>query len=97
VALGKITMPITFGYVHNTRTEQVSFNIVDMYYPYNAIIGRGIFNAFEAVLHPTYLWMPEGLKNVVGSFSRMISKVLSSQIGRNVLTYIDDIIVKSTK
>ena len=30
VALGKITMPITFGYVHNTRTEQVVFDIVDM-------------------------------------------------------------------
>jgi hypothetical protein len=27
----------------------------------------------------------------------MIAKVLSSQIGRNVLTYVDDIIVKSTK
>jgi hypothetical protein len=26
--LGKITMPITFGYVHNTRTEQVVFDIV---------------------------------------------------------------------
>jgi hypothetical protein len=45
VALRKITMPITFGYVHNTRTEQVVFDIVDMDYPYNAIIGRGILNA----------------------------------------------------
>jgi hypothetical protein len=44
-----------------------------------------------------YLRMPEGLKNAGGSFSRMTSKVLSSQIGRNVLTYVDDIIVKSTK
>jgi hypothetical protein len=44
-----------------------------------------------------YLWMPEGLKNVGGSFSRMTAKVLHSQIGRNVLTYVDDIIVKSTK
>jgi hypothetical protein len=44
-----------------------------------------------------YLWMPEGLKNARGSFSRMIAKVLHSQIGRNVLTYVDDIIVKSTK
>jgi ribonuclease HI len=44
-----------------------------------------------------YLPMPEGLKNVGGSFSRMIAKVLHSQIGRNVLTYVDDIIVKSTK
>jgi hypothetical protein len=44
-----------------------------------------------------YLRMPEGLKNVGGSFSRMSAKVLSSQIGRNVRTYVDDIIVKSTK
>jgi hypothetical protein len=44
-----------------------------------------------------YLRMPEGLKNAGGSFSRMTAKVLQSQIGRNVLTYVDDIIVKSTK
>jgi hypothetical protein len=30
VALGKITISVTFGYVHNTRTEQVIFDIVDM-------------------------------------------------------------------
>ena len=51
VALGKITMPITFGYVHNIRTEQIVFDIVDMDYPNNAIIGRGTLNAFEAILH----------------------------------------------
>jgi hypothetical protein len=44
-----------------------------------------------------YLRMPEGLKNARGSFSIMTSKVLCTQIGRNVLTYVDDIIVKSTK
>jgi hypothetical protein len=55
--LGKITMPITFGYVHNSRTEQVVFDIVDMDYPYNAIIRRGTVNVFEAILHPTYLCM----------------------------------------
>jgi hypothetical protein len=44
-----------------------------------------------------YLRMPEGLKNAGGSFSRMTAKVLHSQIGRNVLTYVDDIIVKSKK
>jgi hypothetical protein len=57
VALGKITMSITFGYVHNTRTEQVVFDIVDMDFPYNAIIWRGTLNAFEAILHPAYLFM----------------------------------------
>jgi hypothetical protein len=30
VALGKITMPATFGFINNTRTEQVVFDIVDM-------------------------------------------------------------------
>jgi hypothetical protein len=57
VALGKITMPVTFGFLHNTRTEQVVFDIVDMEYPYNAIIGRETLNAFEVILHPTYLCM----------------------------------------
>jgi hypothetical protein len=46
VALGKIT-----------STEQVVFDIIDMDYPYNAIIGRGTLNAFEAILHPAYLCM----------------------------------------
>jgi hypothetical protein len=57
VALDKITMPVTFGFVHNTRTEQVVFDIVDMEYPYKTIIGRGTVNAFEAILHPAYLCM----------------------------------------
>jgi hypothetical protein len=57
VALSKITMPVTFDFVHNTRTEQVIFDIVDMEYPYNVIIGRGTLNAFEAILHPAYLCM----------------------------------------
>jgi hypothetical protein len=57
VALGKITMPVTFGFINNTRTEQVVFDIVDMEYPYNAIIGRGTLNVFEAILHPAYLCM----------------------------------------
>lgn len=48
-------MPITFGYIHNTITEEVVFDIVDMEYPYNAIIERGKLNAFEVVLHSTYL------------------------------------------
>jgi hypothetical protein len=57
VALCKITMPVTFGYIHNTRTEQVVFDIVDIEYPYNAIICRGTLNAFEAILHPAYVCM----------------------------------------
>jgi hypothetical protein len=50
-------MLITFSYVHNTRTWQIVFDIVDMEYPYNAIIGQGTLIAFEAILHPAYLCM----------------------------------------
>jgi hypothetical protein len=57
VALGKMTMSVTFDYVLNTRSEQVVFDIIDMEYSYNAIIGRGTLNAFEAILHPAYLCM----------------------------------------
>jgi hypothetical protein len=32
VALEKITMSITFGYVHNTRIEQIVIDIVNMDY-----------------------------------------------------------------
>jgi hypothetical protein len=56
-ALGKIVMVVTFGYIHNTKTEDIIFDIVDMEYPYNAIIDKGTMNAFEAILHPTYLCM----------------------------------------
>ena len=51
MALGKLSMLITFGYVNNTRTEEVMFVIVHMKFPYNAIIGRGTLNLFEAILH----------------------------------------------
>jgi hypothetical protein len=55
--LGKISMLVTFGYIHNTRTIEVVFDIVDTEHPYNAIIGRGTLNVFEAVLHLAYLCM----------------------------------------
>jgi hypothetical protein len=40
----------------------------------------------------SFITPSEGLKNAGGSFSRMTAKVLHSQIGRNVLTYVDDIV-----
>jgi hypothetical protein len=38
MALGKLAMImlITLGYVNNTRTEEVMFEIVDMQFPYNS-------------------------------------------------------------
>jgi hypothetical protein len=36
-------------------TEYITFDVVDMLYPYNAIFGQGLLNTFKAVLHSTYL------------------------------------------
>jgi hypothetical protein len=37
--------------------------------------------------------MPEGLKNAGSTFSRLTKMVLESQVGRNIFTYVDDIVV----
>ena len=42
-----------------------------------------------------FVRMPEGLKNAGQSFSRMTSKVLESQLKRNILAYVDDIVIIS--
>jgi hypothetical protein len=71
MALGKLTMPMTFGYVNNTRTEEIMFEVVDMEFPYNAIIRKGALNVFEAVLYLAYLCMKipsnQGVISVYGS------------------------------
>jgi hypothetical protein len=64
--VGKIELPLSFGVAPNARSEQVTFNIVDMVYPYNAIMGRGLINKFEAAIHGLYLCMKIlGLQGVI--------------------------------
>jgi hypothetical protein len=69
--VGKIELPLSFGVAPNARSEQVTFDIVDMVYPYNAIMGRGSINKFEAGIHGLYLCMkipgPQGVITVYGN------------------------------
>jgi hypothetical protein len=53
--VGSIYLPISFGSIHNAHTEYITFDVVDLNYPYNAIFGRGLLNTFEAALHSAYL------------------------------------------
>ena len=61
----KIELPLSFGTTPNARSEQITFDIVDMIYSYNAIMGRGLINKFEAAIHGLYLCMkipgPQGV------------------------------------
>jgi hypothetical protein len=44
-----------------------------------------------------YLRMPEGLHNTGPTFCRMTKATLKNQVGRNVLSYVNDIIIVSKK
>ena len=56
-ALGKISLPVSFGDTSNPKTEHVTFDVVEMNYNYLAIFERGLINKFEAVVHQLYLCM----------------------------------------
>ena len=56
-ALGKISLPISFDDPINPRTEHITFDVVEMNYPYLAIFGQGLINKFKAVVHRLYLCM----------------------------------------
>ena len=55
--IGSTLLEVSFGKGANCRSEDIIFDVVNIDYPYNAIIGRPTLNAFEAVLHPAYLTM----------------------------------------
>jgi hypothetical protein len=44
-----------------------------------------------------FIRMPEGLSNASPTFCRMVAEALKDQLGRNILTYVDDIVVFSKK
>lgn len=55
--LGKLSLPISFGTIENPRTNHITFDVVDMQYPYSVILGRGFLNKFETIVHQAYLFM----------------------------------------
>jgi hypothetical protein len=57
--LGKISLLVSFGDQENARTEYITFDVVDLYYPYNAIFGRGFANRFSIAIHMGYLCMKQ--------------------------------------
>jgi len=70
-ALGKIELNVTFGEGAAQRTEAITFDVVDINYPYNAIFGRNTLVKFAAVIHQSYLCMKlptaEGIVTVFGN------------------------------
>jgi hypothetical protein len=53
--VGSISLPVSFSTLSNACTEYITFDMVDMSYPYNTIFKRGLLNTFEAALHSLYI------------------------------------------
>ena len=69
-ALGKKAIPVSFAKGEKVRTETITFDIVNIYYPYTTIFGRGVLNKFKMVIKQSYLCMkmssPFGIITVHG-------------------------------
>jgi hypothetical protein len=74
-------------------------SLLDYFSGYHQIYMKEEDKASTSFITPfdTYCFvqMPEGLKNVGSTFSRLTKKVLEDQMGHNVFTYVDDIVVAS--
>jgi hypothetical protein len=46
---------VSLGILKSPHTKYITFDVVDMLYPYNTIFGRGLLNTFKAALHSGYL------------------------------------------
>jgi hypothetical protein len=73
-------------------------SLLDMFSGYHQIIVRREDEEKTSFITPfgtfCFVRMPEGLKNAGCTFSRMIAIVLHPQLRRNILAYVDDIVVK---
>ena len=56
-AIGKTELMVGFAEEGKVRTEKVTFDVVNMDYPYTAIFGRGMLCKFDAVIRQSYLCM----------------------------------------
>jgi hypothetical protein len=69
---------ISFGTAPNAISEHITFDIVDMVYPNNAIMGRTSIKKLEAAIHELYLCMkipcPQGAITIYGD----------QQVARNI-------------
>jgi hypothetical protein len=74
-------------------------SLLDCFSGYHQIYMKEEDKASTSFITPfgTYCFvrMPEGLKNARSTFSRLTKIVLESQVGRNIFTYVDDIVVAS--
>ncbi|KAL0395281.1 UNVERIFIED_CONTAM: Retrovirus-related Pol polyprotein from transposon opus [Sesamum latifolium] len=75
--------------------------MLDVYQGYNQIkLAKGDQKKTSFVIEQglyCYNLMPFGLKDAGATYQRLVNKIFSQQLGRNMEVYVDDILVKSKK
>jgi hypothetical protein len=83
----------------DSAAECEVMSLLDWFFGYHQIYMKEEDKASTSFITPfvTYCFirMSEGLKNAGSTFSRLTKMVLESQVGRNIFTYVDDIVVAS--
>jgi hypothetical protein len=69
--VGKISLLVSFGDLDNARTENLIFDVVDIYHTYLTIFIRVFMNKFDATIRQQFLCMkipaPKGVITVFGN------------------------------
>jgi hypothetical protein len=81
---GSISLPVTFGTPENYRMESILFDVVEVNFPFNAIIGRLALYQFMAVAHYGYLFLkmpsPNDIIKIRGDYSIDVSTLEKLQV-----------------
>lgn len=56
-AVGKKQIPVSFKEGSSVHTEDITFDIVNIEYPYTAIFGRGVINKFNILIRQSHFCM----------------------------------------
>jgi hypothetical protein len=87
------------GQIVDDAANSEMLSVLDMFSRYHQIRVRREDKEKTSSITPfrtfCFVRMPEGLKNAGCTFSRMVAIVLHPQLWRNILAYVDDIVVKS--
>jgi hypothetical protein len=87
------------GKIVNSAVGCQVMSLLDCFSRYHQIYMKEEDKAKTGFITPfgTYCFvlMPEGLKNIGSTFSRLTNSKLEEQLGHNVFTYVDDIVVTS--
>jgi ribonuclease HI len=83
----------------DSAAECEVMSLLDCFSGYHQIYMKEEDKASTSFIMPfdTYCFvrMPEGIQNDGSTFSRLTKTMLESQVGRNIFTYVDDIVVAS--